>query len=114
MRWIRVGYPSYPQTGVPVRPRWARARAAARYAAAVDTSEVGIQAAKLMDELGEEDMPQDAELVAAGLVVEVAYGDEDEPMRHVLMRCSTTDHVAQVGLFETAKHIALTSGDEED
>lgn len=81
---------------------------------AVDTQAVGIEATRLMDDMEEEGLPDDAQVEAVGLAVLVTYPDgTDNPVRHVMMRCSSAKRVEQVGLFETAKHIALTSGDED-
>lgn len=78
---------------------------------------VGIEAAGLMDDLVEE-VPEDAEVVQVAVVVEVLYpdGDPENPVRHVLMRCSERDRIKQVGLFELAKQCSMVSGedDEED
>ena len=74
---------------------------------AVDPQEVGLEAARLMDDLADEGLPEDAEIEAVGLAVQVRYEDEEGEMRHVIMRCSNRNRVAQIGLFETAKHVAL-------
>lgn len=106
---------------MPVQPR-SRAQARRRVMrkgreydprVAVDPAQIGEQAVGLMDDLAEEELPEDAEIEVVGLAVQIRYSDEQGELRHVLMRCSDRNRVVQIGLFETAKHIALTSDDED-
>lgn len=81
----------------------------------MDTSIVGITAAKLMDTLADGDLPADARIVGVGLVVELEYEDPEDvttDIRDVQMQCSIDDRVKQVGLFEIGKTIALDSEPE--
>lgn len=77
----------------------------------MDTTQVGIQAAKLMDRIAADpELPEDAEIMEVGLVVQIRLpGDPDDEVIH--LRSSSLSRPFQVGLFTLAAAIA---GEIED
>jgi hypothetical protein len=104
---------------MPVRLTSARAprrrvrRKGREYDPGVDTSKVGIEAARLMEELAEE-MPEDAELrhVTVVAVVEepsIAGGVD----QRVFLRSSAQSRLEQIGTLQTAVAVAIDAEPEE-
>lgn len=101
------------------RPR--RGLSASDYASAVDTTEIGIAAAALMDELAER-LDDDAEVAHVTLVavVEVPEDDAARPGgsqlhfdQHVYWQSTAESRLEQIGTLATATSMAIGAEPEE-
>lgn len=77
----------------------------------VDTSGIGIEAAKLMEELAER-LPEDAELANLTLVAVVTVPDGDSADQHVYWHSTHGSRLEQIGALQTAVEMAITTDAE--
>ena len=94
------------------RPRSAIRRRATL--AGVDTSPVGIEAAKLMDDLVEQ-LPEGSTVAEVGLVVAVKMpGEDGEALEGVHIRSTSSRRLIQIGLFAMAAKIASSATEDDE
>lgn len=72
----------------------------------IDTTVVGIEAAKLMEDLIEDDLPEGSKIEEVGLVVSVRRPGFDGDEESVYFRCTSDRRLVQVGLFSVARGLA--------